>query len=186
MYVSLAPKVRADQAGLLYEGHDYPALGAAAELSMLMTYEWGYTYGPPMPVAPLPEVRRVADYAVREIPPEKLLLGIPNYGYDWPLPYVRGETAARSLGNEAAVRLAGERGAAVQYDAGAASPFYRYYDRSSGGEHIVWFENARSAEAKLRLIPEYSMAGFGVWNVMRPFPALWLLANSLFRIRKSA
>ena len=71
-----------------------------------MTYEWGYTYGPPMAVAPLPNVRRVLDYAVTEIPPEKICLGIPNYGYDWPLPYRQGETQAQSLSNQEAVAAA--------------------------------------------------------------------------------
>ncbi len=52
-----------------------------------MTYEWGYKYGPNMAVAPLNMVRRVLDYAVTEIIPEKIMLGIPNYGYDWPLPF---------------------------------------------------------------------------------------------------
>lgn len=42
--VALAPKTSADQVGLLYEGKDYPALGAAANRVLLMTYEWGYTY----------------------------------------------------------------------------------------------------------------------------------------------
>lgn len=44
--VDLAPKVFADQPGLLYEGHDYAALGRAADYVLLMTYEWGYTYHP--------------------------------------------------------------------------------------------------------------------------------------------
>lgn len=88
--VALAPKTSADQKGVLYEGKDYRALGAAADHVLLMTYEWGYTYGPPMAVAPLNQVRRVVEYAVTEIPPQKIDLGIPNYGYDWPLPFVRG------------------------------------------------------------------------------------------------
>ncbi len=41
--VALAPKERADWPGLLYEGVDYEALGAAANQVLLMTYEWGYT-----------------------------------------------------------------------------------------------------------------------------------------------
>lgn len=40
--VALAPKTSADQKGLLYEGKDYAALGAAADQVLLMTYEWGY------------------------------------------------------------------------------------------------------------------------------------------------
>lgn len=42
--VALAPKTSADQPGLLYESHDYAGIGAAANLVLLMTYEWGYTY----------------------------------------------------------------------------------------------------------------------------------------------
>ena len=42
--VALAPKISSDQPGTLYEGHDYAALGAAANSVLLMTYEWGYTY----------------------------------------------------------------------------------------------------------------------------------------------
>lgn len=50
--VDLAPKTSASQEGLLYEGHDYARLGAIADTVLIMTYEWGYTYGPPMAVAP--------------------------------------------------------------------------------------------------------------------------------------
>ncbi len=47
VFVSLAPKYSADQPGLLYQGHNYSGLGGAADKVLLMTYEWGYTYGPP-------------------------------------------------------------------------------------------------------------------------------------------
>ena len=43
--VALAPKIAADQEGLLYEGMDYANLGKNADFVFLMTYEWGYTYG---------------------------------------------------------------------------------------------------------------------------------------------
>ena len=52
VFVALVPKTSADQRGDLYEGHDYRLLGEAADFVFLMTYEWGYTYGPPMAVAP--------------------------------------------------------------------------------------------------------------------------------------
>lgn len=65
-----------------------------------------------MAVAPLNMVRRVAEYALTQIPKEKIILGIPNYGYDWPLPYVRGTTKARTIGNVEAVQLAISHGAA--------------------------------------------------------------------------
>lgn len=43
---TVAPKTSSDQQGLLYEGHDYRLIGKAANLVLVMTYEWGYTYGP--------------------------------------------------------------------------------------------------------------------------------------------
>ncbi|MDO5294311.1 MAG: LysM peptidoglycan-binding domain-containing protein, partial [bacterium] len=57
--VALAPKISSDQPGTLYEGHKYAELGAAANTALIMTYEWGYTYGPPMAVSPLNKVREV-------------------------------------------------------------------------------------------------------------------------------
>ncbi|MGN1004193.1 MAG: LysM peptidoglycan-binding domain-containing protein [Oscillospiraceae bacterium] len=180
--VALAPKTSSTQRGLLYEGHDYVALGAAANEVLLMTYEWGYTYGPPMAVAPLPNVRAVVEYALTQIPAEKMWLGVPNYGYDWPLPFVQGETKATSISNRYAVQLALRYNAEILYDENAQSPWFRYRDES-GMEHEVWFEDARSIRAKLALIPEYGLRGAGYWNLMRPFPQNWQVLASLYNIR---
>ncbi len=87
--VALAPKTSGEQPGLLYQAHDYPAIGAIADLVLLMTYEWGYTFGPPMATAPLASVRRVLEYGSSVIDPDKILMGMPNYAYDWPLPFIR-------------------------------------------------------------------------------------------------
>lgn len=180
--VALAPKTSADQQGLLYQGKDYPALGAIADHVLLMTYEWGYTYGPPMAVAPLSMVRRVVDYAVTEIAPGKIDLGIPNYGYDWPLPFVRGETAATTIGNVEAVRLAVRYNAVIQFDETAQSPHF-YYE-NEGITHEVWFEDARSIRAKLGLIQEYGLRGAGYWQIMQWWRANWLLMDDMYTINK--
>lgn len=179
--VALAPKTYARQPGLLYEAHDYALLGAAADFVLLMTYEWGYTAGPPMAVAPLPNVRQVLDYAVTEIPREKIYLGIPNYGYDWPLPFVQGTTRARSISNQEAVEIALRYGADIQYDQTAQSPWFTY-TASDGTPHEVWFEDARSMSAKLRLIGEYGLFGAGYWNLMRPYPQGWAVLNALYEV----
>ena len=182
LWVALAPKTSATQPGLLYEGHDYAAVAAASDAVLLMTYEWGYTAGPPMAVAPLPNVRAVLDYAVTEIPPDKILLGVPNYGYDWPLPFVQGVTRAQSISNQRAIELAIQYDIAIQYDETAQSPYFHYTD-TAGTVHEVWFEDARSLSAKLHLIAEYGFLGAGVWNLMRPFSQLWLAADALYDIR---
>ena len=179
---ALAPKTSATQKGELYEGHNFSAIGAAVNQVLLMTYEWGYTYGPPMAVAPLPNVRQVVEYALTEIPARKIWLGVPNYGYDWPLPFVQGETRATSISSQQAVALARRYGVAIQYDNKAQSPWFQYTDES-GQNHEVWFEDARSIRAKLALIPEYGLIGAGYWNLMREFPQNWVVLSSLYQIR---
>ena len=183
--VALAPKTSAGQQGLLYEAHDYDAIGAIADLVLLMTYEWGYTFGEPMAVAPYNKVREVLDYAVTAIEPSKIQMGIPNYGYDWALPFERGVTRARVIGNVAAVEQARDENVAIEFDEVARAPFYTYYDEN-GIQHIVWFEDARSIDAKVRLVNEYGFNGVSYWTIMRFFPQNWWVVISLYNINKLA
>ena len=180
--IALAPKSSAEQRGLLYEGKDYAALGAIVDHALIMTYEWGYTYGPPLAVAPINQVRRVIEYAVTEIPVAKIDLGIPNYGYDWPLPYERGITAATTIGNVQAVQIAITQGVEIRFDEVAQSPFFTYSD--AGIEHEVWFEDVRSMEKKFELIKEFDLGGCGYWQIMRWWRANWRLLYKNFYIDK--
>lgn len=182
VFIALAPKTSREQPGLLYEAHDYAGMGAAADMALIMTYEWGYTYSSPMAVAPLPNVERVMNFAVGEIPKDKLLMGLPNYGYDWTLPYEKGRPA-RSIGNYEAVAIARKYGAEIQYDATAQTPWFRYYDVRRR-QHEVWFEDARSYQAKLALVRDLGIAGVSIWNIMRFFQPLYTLLDSTFDIVK--
>lgn len=180
--VALAPKTSAMQRGLLYEGKDYRAIGEVANHVLIMTYEWGYTYGPPMAVAPLNMVRNVIEYAVTEIEPAKISMGIPNYGYDWALPYERGVTRATTIGNVEAVRIAVQQGAEIKYDEVAQTPYFNY--DMDGTTHEVWFEDVRSLQQKFNLIKEFGLRGPGYWQIMQLFRANWLLLNDNFFIEK--
>lgn len=174
----LAPKTSAQQRGLLYEAHDYALLSEAANAVFLMTYEWGYTYGEPMAVAPLPQVRAVLDYALTETAPEKLFLGLPLYGYDWTLPYEAGVTKAETLSSQHAAERAARLGAEIHFDETAQSPYYRYFDPARR-EHVVWFEDARSLEQKLRLAAESGLQGVGCWHLGRALAQFWPLLDAL-------
>lgn len=180
--VALAPKTSDTQAGLLYGGKDYGLLGAAADSVLLMTYEWGYTYGPPMAVAPVDQVKRVVEYAITRIDPAKIDLGIPNYGYDWTLPFVQGTSRATTVSNLEAVRIAVEAGVPIEFDETAMSPFFRY--EKDGVLHEVWFEDVRSYQAKFSLLPMYGLRGMGYWQIMRFFRPNWLLLEDTFVIQR--
>lgn len=176
---ALAPKVSDEMTGALYQAHDYAVHGQIADFVIVMTYEWGYLYGPPLAISPINEVKRVLDYAVTRIPRNKILMGMPNYGYDWTLPFERG-TAARILTNTGAVNLAREKGAFIQYDERAQAPYFNYWTQTN--EHRVWFEDARSIDAKLRLVNQYGLAGVSYWNLDSYFPQNWLVQNQLYDV----
>ena len=88
---------------------------------------------------------------------------------------------ARSLSNVEAVDIARRYSAEILFDETAMAPYFFYTDEE-GREHVVWFEDARSVDAKLRLVPEYGFLGVSYWNLMRDFPQNWLVLNSLFEI----
>lgn len=182
---ALAPKTSGEQMGLLYEAHDYPAHGEIVDFLVLMTYEWGYSAGPPLPVSPLNEVERVLEYAVSVIPPEKILMGQNLYGYDWTLPFVQGESFARSISPQQAIQIAREHNVAIEFDTTAQAPFFHYFD-AAGNEHEVWFEDARSIQAKFDLIRRLGLRGIAYWKLGISFPQNWLLLGDQFEIEKNA
>lgn len=179
----LAPKLSATQTGTLYEAHDYPAHGRIVDFVVLMTYEWGWSGGAPRAVAPLNEVNKVLTYALSVIPAQKIIMGMPLYGYDWTLPYVQGGKWAPTVSSQAAVNRAIQYGANIEYDVDAQSPHYNYYDKE-GREHTVWFEDARSVQAKFNLVKTYNLRGVSYWVLGVPFPQNWYVLQANFTIKK--
>lgn len=179
---ALAPKQRADQEGLLYEAHDYDAHGQIVDFVVIMTYEWGWSGGRPWAIAPLNEVRKVLDYAVSAIPPKKIMMGVPLYGREWNIPWVQG-TFAKTVSPKAAVTLAAQYGVNIEYHDTYQSPFFRYTD-ANGQQHEVWYEDARSVQAKYETVKEYGLRGVSFWVLGVPFPQNWPVLHNNFRVKK--
>ena len=179
---SLAPKISAEQVGLLYEAHDYPAHGSLADFVVLMTYEWGWRGGPPRAISPLNEIKRVLDYAVTVIPRDKILMGFQIYARDWRIPFQEGDEAA-TISVQDAINLAYEHMAEIYYDYVSQSPYFHYTD-AEGNAHEVWFEDARSAQAKFDTVKEYGLRGISYWGLGYDFPQNFPLLADNFQIRK--
>ena len=182
MSTALAPKTSADQEGQWYSAHDYKVHGEVADFVVIMTYEWGYSAGPPMPVSPIEPVRQVLEYAKSEIPAEKIMMGQNLYGYDWTLPFVPGGQYAQALSPQAAITLARDNFAIIEYDYTEQTPFFHYW--RGGAEHIVWFEDARSIRAKFDLLKALGLRGISYWKLGFDFPQNWLLLGDRFDIDK--
>ncbi|UII55979.1 glycoside hydrolase family 18 protein [Cytobacillus spongiae] len=181
---ALAPKTSATQKGKWYEGHDYKVHGEIVDFVVIMTYEWGYSGGPAMPVSPIGPVRDVLEYAISEMPPSKILMGQNLYGYDWTLPFKEG-TIAKAVSPQQAIQLAADNNVPIQYDYKAQAPYFNYVD-GDGKRHEVWFEDARSIQAKFDLIKELNLRGMSYWKLGLSFPQNWLLIVDNFDVVKRA
>ena len=136
-----------------------------------------------MAVSPIGPVRKVLEYAISEMPASKILMGQNLYGYDWTLPFVQG-TTAKAVSPQQAIAIA----AANQCDkfntiTPAQAPFFNYTD-NDGKQHEVWFEDARSIQAKFDLIKELGLRGMSYWKLGLSFPQNWLLITDNFNVVK--
>lgn len=185
MSTALAPKTSATQAGEWYTAHDYKTHGQIADFVIIMTYEWGFSGGPPMPVSPIGPVRKVLEYAITEMPASKIMMGQNLYGYDWTLPFVPGGPFARALSPQSAIDLARRENVEIKYDHTAQAPHFNYRDRH-GKRHIVWFEDAQSIQAKFDLVKELGIRGVSYWKLGLSFPQNWLLIEGNFEVTKKS
>lgn len=183
MSSAVAPKASDVRSGI-YGAHDYATQGRIDDFIALMTYEWGFTYSNPQAVSPINQVRNVLQYAVSVIPRNKILLGQNLYGYDWSAPYPpEGGKPARAVSPQEAIQIAVRENAEIMYDYQAQAPWFRYTD-SAGVRHEVWFEDARSIQAKFDLIKQFKIKGIMYWKLGLAFPQNWLLLRDNFNIRK--
>ncbi len=178
---ALAPKTSADQKGKWYEAHDYKAHGEIVDFVVIMTYEWGYSGGPSMPVSPIGPVRDVIEYALTEMPASKIMMGQNLYGYDWTLPFEPG-TTAKAVSPQQAIQIAAANNVPIEYDEKAQAPFFKY--SADGNDHEVWFEDARSIQAKFDLMKELKLRGMSYWKLGLSFPQNWLLITDNFNVVK--
>ncbi len=168
-----------------YLNINYSKFGEYADKILLLSYEWGFSFGPPAAVTDFELVGNMLQYAVTQIPADKIMLGLPIIGYDWELPFVKGTSKANALTTEAAINLALEVGAVIQYDERARAPFFTYKESDlKGGEinHIVWFKDARSIDSLVKITLDFNFDGVGIWNIMQYFDQLWLVINSQYKI----
>ncbi|HWI65480.1 MAG TPA: glycosyl hydrolase family 18 protein [Symbiobacteriaceae bacterium] len=144
-------------------GHDYQGIGQVADRIYLMNYEFHWVGGPPGAIAPLPQTRRVMQYAASLMPKQKILNGISTTAYDWELPDTP-ENKARPWPSDEAVQIAVRNQANIRYAEPAESPWYRY-TAEGGRQREVWFEDARSIMAKFRVMRELGLGGLGIWHL---------------------
>ncbi len=145
---------------------DFKAIGQAVDEVIIMTYEEHWAVSKPGSVASIPWVTQVLNYALTEIPAQKIYMGIPMYGYDWP-EIGKGQV----IGYQRAVELARRHGAPLQWNARQHSTYFRY--ATMGVQHTVYFEDPRSLRDKLDLALQKGIGGLALWEMNLSYPSFW-------------
>ena len=180
--VTVAPKTGAGQLGPQYEGYEYSLIGDYVYNVIIATYEWGYTFGPPFAVSSIEQVQQAIEYAVSVIPSQKILMGMPNYGYDWVLPYQAYSSAQIVSFNEAEA-LAKATGSDILFDPEKKASYFNYVD-DMGLKHVVWFDNEVGIRARLAFVEAYNLGGVSFWTINNFSPASYQTLNSMYDVRK--
>lgn len=154
---ALPAKTSADSETWL-RAYDYETLGKYADRILIMSYDQHWPGGASGPVASAEWVERVAKYSSSAIPPSKLLLGIPMYGYDWPVNGGKGKSVTVSTIENYINTFGGK----VEWNENSKSPYYRY---NNGEDRIVWFENVQSTQFKFEIAKKYNFKGVGMWRL---------------------
>jgi spore germination protein YaaH len=146
--------------------YDYAEMGKVADFLSVMAYAEHGATADPGPVAGLPWVTAIAQYSAGTIPPRKISLGIPFYGMRWEA--VDGRRGRSARYTDAAAAMAYTE---VQWDERENSPHLSF--DTNGHRTELWFENARSLQAKLRLAHQMGFIGISAWVIGQEDPAFW-------------
>lgn len=150
----------------LPKAQDWTRLGQICDRVRIMCYDYHWSTSKPGPLAPITWVDSVIKFAVTVIPREKVVMGVPFYGYDW----IAGG-AGTGVTWVTSMATASKYGATIQWDDTSKAPWFTYVD--GGVRHEVWFENAKSLEPKLAVAKKYSIGGICAWRLGNEDPENW-------------
>ncbi|MGB8013874.1 MAG: glycosyltransferase [Terriglobales bacterium] len=158
------------------EDFDYKAISAAVDGVVIMNYDEHFPGGTPGPVASQDWFLDNLESAVHEIPKEKLICAIANYGYDWAERPKKGKLPPGEADKNVSVQDAwiGSRDAEedVDFDGDALNPHFSYQD-DDGFRHEVWFLDAVTALNEMRAAQTVGIQTFALWRLGSEDRSLW-------------
>lgn len=155
---------------------DRKALGETVDYMAVMTYDQHWASSPVAgSVAELGWTEKGIADIIREddVPPSKLLLGVPFYTYIWTEEEVDGKTRVRSraVGISFQNNLIAEKGLEPVYDEAAGQDYVEYVE--DGVRHRIWLENEKSMRARMEIVNKYGLAGVASWRRGLETPEIW-------------
>jgi spore germination protein YaaH len=160
---------------------DYAAIGQIVDYFYIMAYDEHWTGGEPGPVASLPWVEKVIRYATGVMPSQKIILGIPFYGYEWAVDPKADKSGNKAYGSARLQAQVDQLGVKAKWDPVSGENVATFTD-ASGVERIAWWPDAKSLDAKLKLAYQYNLKGVAPWRLGFE-PDEWWDGIGAFRVK---
>jgi len=170
-----------------YWVYDYAAMGEVVDFIRIMAYD--YNTSEAGPIAPIEWVRGLVGDIKKMVPPSKLILGLPVYGYNWPVSIlgvcpVDQEPKRQNQSTKSAAALAASLAITPTYDADVAEATFSYNENLIGVDATgaptectvsrqVWYADARAAYERAWLAERQDLAGIAIWSLGSDDPAVW-------------
>ncbi|NQV32666.1 MAG: hypothetical protein HQ515_08235 [Phycisphaeraceae bacterium] len=151
---------------IMKDAFPYAPIAAIVDRVVIMAYDEHYRTGPPGPVASIEWCRRVCQFAKKQIPVRKLIMGMPLYGRLW-----QRESVAKALKYTDTLSLWQQDKPPVKREPGKI-PFFEIKRTING---VAYFEDMQSLTEKLSLYKRLGVTGAGFWRIGQGPAALWKL-----------
>ncbi len=153
--------------------YDYAFFGRTADAIVLMNYDQHTS--DPGPIAAQNWFLSNMDAVLKIVPPEKVFMGISNYGYDW-TEIKKGQTTHSSISVQQAFLTAVESEAQVQFDPDSLNPHYSYVEDNL--VHQVWYTDAVTAYNQLRAAERKGVGGVAIWRLGMADSSMWSILDT--------
>jgi len=155
--------------------YDYKYFASQADAIILMNYDFHWPSSAPGPVVAQDWFVRNLDNILKIVPPEKIVMGIANYGYDWPSKTKTDPNpVAQAVTFQQAVITAVESESDIEFDNDSLSPHYSYEDEKNV-VHNVWMLDGVTAYNELRASERTHVQGTALWRLGMEDPSIWFI-----------
>ena len=172
-----------------YTVYDYEAMGKVVDKIRIMAYD--YSTGEAGPIAPIEWVRDVVKSAKKLVPADKLVLGVPVYGYDWPATIVGtcpgtedDQPARKNVSSKSAAALAAANGVVPMWDPTSAERTFQYTEQLTGLDstgtavtctvgHVVWYADAQAVHDRAYVAERQGLSGIAIWSLGSDDATVW-------------
>jgi spore germination protein YaaH len=155
---------------------DYARLGAAVDEFKIMTYNYSGSWSAPGPQAPAAWINAVLTFAESKVPPAKISMGVPFYGYDW-----HSGSTSTFLARDA-VAAAAKYNLEVAREPASNEAKLSFTD-TGGVSHVAIYQDAAAISTKVRLLADKHphIAGIAIWVMSQEDPRFWTVIEQKLR-----